>query len=101
MDTGTAYGRPPPSYHKELTEEEHQKYPGDYEAQTSQGKITFHSEEHFATSDKGIALLRRFLEQQLSMIAEGGDQACVALNEQDAYVRLEAGQELVDATRAA
>lgn len=85
----------------DLTEEEHQKYPGDYEAQVSQGRITAHSEEHFATSDKGIALLRRFLEQQLKLIAEGGDPACVAFNEQDAYVKLEAGQEIVDAVRAA
>lgn len=85
----------------DLTEEEHQKYPGDYEAQVSQGRITFHSEEHFATSDKGIALLRRFLEQQLKLIAEGGDPACVAFTEQDATIRLEAGQELVDAAQAA
>jgi len=85
----------------DLSEEEHQKYPGDYEAQVSQGKITLHSEEHFATSDKGIALLRRFLEQQLKLIAEGGDPACVAFSEQDAYVKLEAGQEIVDAARAA
>ena len=85
----------------DLTEEEHQKYPGDYEAQTSQGKITAHSEEHFATSDKGIALLRRFLEQQLKLIADGGDPACVAFNEQDATIRLEAGQEIVDAAKAA
>jgi len=85
----------------DLTEEEHQKFPGDYEAQVSQGRITFHSEEHFATSDKGIALLRRFLEQQLKLIAEGGDPACVAFNEQDAYLRLEAGQEIVEASQAA
>lgn len=85
----------------DLTEEEHQKYPGDYEAQVSQGRITFHSEEHFATSDKGIALLRRFLEQQLKLIAGGGDPACVAFSEQDATIRLEAGQEIVDAAKAA
>ena len=87
-------------YWWELTEEEHQKHPGDYEAQTSQGRITFHSEEHFATSDKGIALLRRFLEQQLKAVAEGKDPACVAFSDKDAYVNLEAGQEIVDAARA-
>src|SRR5258706_4344483 len=48
----------------ELTAEEHQLHPGDYEAQTSQGAITYHSEERLATSDKGIAQLRRFLEKQ-------------------------------------
>ena len=49
----------------ELSEEEHQRFPGDYETQTSQGSTAHHSEEHLATSDKGIALLRRFLEKQV------------------------------------
>ena len=78
----------------ELSAEEHQRHPGDYEAQTSQGAITLHSEERLATSDKGVAQLRRFLEQQLRTVADGGDPACVAFNEKDAYVRLDAGQEL-------
>jgi hypothetical protein len=85
----------------ELTEEEHQKFPGDYEAQTGQGEITFHSEEHFGTTDKGIAFLRRFMEQQLKAIAEGRDPAGVAFGEQEAYVRLDAGQELAEGARAA
>jgi nitrite reductase/ring-hydroxylating ferredoxin subunit len=85
----------------ELTEEEHQRFPGDFEAQTGQGPITLHSEEHFATSDKGVALLRRFLEQQLKQVAEGGDPACVAFDETSAYVRFEAGNYLADSAAAA
>jgi len=85
----------------ELTEEEHRQFPGDYEAQTGQGPITFHSEEHLAASDKGIALLRRFLETQLKIVAEGGDPAAVAFDESGAYVRFDAGNYLVDAARAA
>lgn len=81
----------------ELTEEEHQRFPGDYEAQTGQGPITLHSEEHFATSDKGIALLRRFLEQQLQKVAEGGDPAGVSFDRSDALVHLEAGNYIDDA----
>jgi phenylpropionate dioxygenase-like ring-hydroxylating dioxygenase large terminal subunit len=81
----------------DLTEAEHQKHPGDYEAQTSQGPITLHSEEHLSGSDGGVARLRRFLEGQLAIVAGGGDPACVAFNEKDAYVRLEAGQSLEDA----
>jgi phenylpropionate dioxygenase-like ring-hydroxylating dioxygenase large terminal subunit len=73
----------------ELTPEEHRQFPGDYEAQTGQGKITFHSEEHLAPSDKGIALLRRFAEQQLKAMAEGRDPAGVART--DALVEFEAG----------
>jgi phenylpropionate dioxygenase-like ring-hydroxylating dioxygenase large terminal subunit len=76
----------------ELSEAEHRQFPGDYEAQTGQGAITFHSEEHLVTSDKGVALLRRFIEKQLKVIADGGDPAGVAFDERDAYVRLEAGQ---------
>ncbi len=85
----------------ELTPEEHRQHPGDYEAQTGQGPITLHSEEHLARSDLGIAQLRRFLERQLAAVAAGGDPACVAFAEQEAYVRLEAGQELLEGTRAA
>lgn len=81
----------------DLTEEEHQRFPGDYEAQVGQGPITWHSDEHLAGSDGGIARLRRFLEQQLKTVAAGGDPACVAFTEEDAYIRLEAGQVLVDA----
>jgi nitrite reductase/ring-hydroxylating ferredoxin subunit len=86
---------------RELTEEEHQRFPGDHEAQTGQGPITFHSEEHFATSDKGIALLRRFLELQLKKLAEGGDPACVAFDEKSAYLRFEAGNFLADSDSTA
>ena len=85
----------------ELSEEEHQRFPGDYEAQTGQGPVTFHSEEHLATSDKGVALLRRFLEQQLAAVAAGRDPAGVAFGAAEAYVRLDAGNYLVDAAQAA
>ena len=85
----------------DLTEAEHQRFPGDFEAQTGQGPITLHSEEHFATSDKGVALLRRFLEQQLKKVAEGADPACVAFDETGAYVRFEAGNYLADSAAAA
>lgn len=80
----------------ELSEEEHQRFPGDYEAQTGQGPISLHSEEHFAGSDKGIALLRRFLAQQLKKVAAGGDPACVAFDEPGAYLHFEAGNYLAD-----
>ena len=77
---------------EELTPAEHREFPGDYEAQTGQGEITFHSEEHLATSDKGIAFLRRFMEKQLSLVAAGGDPAGV----RDEYVRFDAGNYLIE-----
>ena len=75
----------------ELTEAEHRDFPGDYEAQTGQGAITLHSEEHLATSDKGIALLRRFMEKQLAAVAEGKDPAGTAFTDGGALVRFAAG----------
>ena len=62
---------------EELTEAEHQQYPGDYEAMVSQGAIASHSEEHLATSDRGIVLLRRLLEQQLRTVAGPGQELTV------------------------
>ena len=57
----------------ELSDEEHQRYPGDYEAQVSQGNITLHSEEHLASSDKGVALFRRKFRQAITDVANGKD----------------------------
>jgi phenylpropionate dioxygenase-like ring-hydroxylating dioxygenase large terminal subunit len=65
----------------ELTPDEHQKFPGDYEAQGSQGPITLHSEEHLATTDQGVVLLRRMFQRQLKVIAEGGDPVGVGFDE--------------------
>jgi len=71
----------------ELTEAEHREFPGDYEAQVSQGAIAAHSAEHLRTSDRGVALLRRFLRAQLHRVAEGADPACVARGDADATLR--------------
>ena len=57
----------------EMTMEEHQDIPGDYEAQAGQGPISLHSEEHLATSDRGVAMQRRMIEQQIKKVMDGGD----------------------------
>ena len=57
----------------EMTEDERRSAPGDWEAQVGQGPITFHSEEHLETSDKGVVMVRRLLQRQLETIAAGGD----------------------------
>ena len=80
----------------ELTPEEHQRIPGDVEAQVGQGPITFHSEEHLMSSDQGVSMLRILLQRQLDTIAQGGDPAGVAFKEADAYVKFDAGQFLDD-----
>ena len=79
---------------RELTEEEHQRFPGDWEAQVGQGPISAHSEEHLRTSDRGIVLLRRLLERQVDAVAKGEEPLGVHYDASSAYVRLEAGQHL-------
>ncbi|MEM7019237.1 MAG: Rieske 2Fe-2S domain-containing protein [Pseudomonadota bacterium] len=57
----------------ELDEEGHQRFPGDYEAQVSQGEVTLHSEEHLATSDRGLVMFRRQFKQLVEDVANGDD----------------------------
>lgn len=65
---------------EELTDEEHQQFPGDYEAQVSQGDVAKHSEEHLASTDRGVVMLRRFLQQQLDAVKDGKDPAGVSFD---------------------
>ena len=81
---------------EELTEEEHQRFPGDYEAQVHQGTIAWHSEEHLATSDRGIVMLRRLLQKQLDAIREGADPAGVSFDPDAPPVRFSAGNFLME-----
>ena len=80
---------------EELTEEEHQQFPGDYEAMVSQGAIAYHSEEHLATSDIGIVKLRRLLQQQIQRIKDGLDPAGVSFDVNSAPVKFSAGNFLM------
>ena len=70
----------------ELSEAEHQQFPGDYEAQVSQGPISIHSEENLSTTDRGIAMLRRYLLRQVNAVRNG---------EHPAGVQFEPGSETV------
>lgn len=79
----------------EMTEAEHREFPNDVEAMVSQGVIARHSEEHLATSDKGIVMLRRLLEQQLAALREGRDPAGVSFDAAAAPVKFEAGNWLL------
>jgi nitrite reductase/ring-hydroxylating ferredoxin subunit len=65
---------------EELTDEEHRQFPGDYEAMVSQGPIARHSEEHLATTDRGIIMLRRLLQKQVAAVKEGRDPAGVSFD---------------------
>jgi nitrite reductase/ring-hydroxylating ferredoxin subunit len=79
----------------ELDSEEHQRFPGDYEAQVGQGPITLHSEERLSSTDRGVSMVRRLFKQQVRIVAEGGDPVGVEFDESNALVRVEAGNYLV------
>ncbi|MGW2888038.1 Rieske 2Fe-2S domain-containing protein [Streptomyces griseoruber] len=65
----------------ELTEDERQRFPGDGEAQQSQGPITLHSEETLAPSDRGVVMLRRMLRTIVDDVEAGRDPQGVSLDE--------------------
>jgi phenylpropionate dioxygenase-like ring-hydroxylating dioxygenase large terminal subunit len=75
----------------ELSEQEHQKMPGDYETQVSQGAITFHSEEHLNSSDRGISMLRKVYRDQLEAVAAGKDPVGVTFDPEKMLVHIDAG----------
>jgi phenylpropionate dioxygenase-like ring-hydroxylating dioxygenase large terminal subunit len=75
----------------ELSDDEHQRFPGDFEAQQSQRQIPHHSEEHLAGSDRGVLMLRRFLLAQIDIVEAGGDPAGVAFDESQAMVEVGSG----------
>jgi len=75
----------------EMSEEEHQRVPGDFEAQSGQGAISLHSEEHLVTSDRGIMMQRRLLEKQMEVVAQGGDPVGVQFDPAKAVVKVRSG----------
>ncbi|SEC99977.1 Rieske [2Fe-2S] domain-containing protein [Rhizobiales bacterium GAS191] len=81
----------------DMTEEEHQRFPGDYEAQVGQGPVTLHSEEHFGQSDRGILMVRRMLQAELEAVASGRDPIGVSFDAKAPSVVFEAGNFMHDA----
>jgi hypothetical protein len=81
----------------DMTEEEHQRFPGDYEAQVGQGPMTLHSEEHFGQSDRGILMVRKMLTDQLERLSAGGDPLGVSFDAKAAPVEFEAGNYMREA----
>ena len=75
----------------ELTDEEHQRYPGDYEAQVGQGAVTLHGDERLASSDRGVSMVRRLWKEQLDVVHDGGDPVGVSFDTDSPPVELVAG----------
>jgi hypothetical protein len=70
----------------DMTAEEHQRHPGDYEAQ-----------EHLAQSDRGILMIRRMLQDQLEALAAGRAPIGVSFETNAAPIVFEAGNYLGEA----
>ena len=85
----------------QLDDEGHQRFPGDYEAQVGQGRITLHSEEQLAGSDRGVGMFRALYKRAIRAVAEGLDPQCVARTDDAALVRLQAGNYLVQPSTTA
>jgi nitrite reductase/ring-hydroxylating ferredoxin subunit len=75
----------------QMSLEERQDIPGDYEAQAGQGPISLHSEEHLTSSDRGVIMLRRLLKQQINIVREGGDPAGAVFDPAFERIRVPSG----------
>jgi len=80
---------------REMSDEERREKPGDWEAQTGQGPITLHSEEHLVTSDRGVVMVRKLFMKQLEALKRGEDPLNVSFDEQAVPIKLRAGNWLM------
>jgi len=97
LASGDAGFGPKKLWWHQMTLEDHQRNPLDYEAQASQGKISFHSQEHLAMSDVGVSMHRKLFRQQCELVAKGSDPIGVAFTEDKRTVKIEARSWMVPA----
>lgn len=86
---------------EDLSEAEHRRMPGDFEAQVGQGSISVHAEEHLVLSDRGIIMLRRKWRKQLQLVEDGGDPVGVVRGEPETAVETIAGNFIREAAALA
>jgi nitrite reductase/ring-hydroxylating ferredoxin subunit len=84
----------------EMTADERQDAPNDYEPQASTGVLSLHSEEHLGITDRGIVMMRRALREQIGVVADGGDPVNVSFDPAAPVVAVDAGQFFRPATTA-
>src|SRR5439155_2894170 len=53
--------------------EERQRFPADFDAQSSQREIAVHALEHLASTDRGVIMLRRIVREGIQAVARGED----------------------------
>jgi phenylpropionate dioxygenase-like ring-hydroxylating dioxygenase large terminal subunit len=52
---------------------ERQRFPADFDAQSSQRRIAVHALEHLASTDRGVVMLRRIVRDGVRAVARGED----------------------------
>ena len=75
----------------EMTDDEHQRFPTDWEAMCGQGSIEEHLDENLETSDRGIVQLRKMLSQQIEIVRDGGDPMGVTFDVAQRVFKTDAG----------
>jgi len=78
-------------YWSELTEEEHRDFPGDAEAQVSQGSQPRHGEWHLAMSDRGVSMVQRMLKAEVQKVQQGQDPIGVTFDENAPVIQVKSG----------
>lgn len=80
---------------KHETYEDMQREPDDCQAQVSQRPIAVHAKEHLATTDRGIVMYRRLLENALKDLEQGKDPKGIIRDPQKRRIHVEAGNQIV------
>ncbi|MEO6652960.1 MAG: Rieske 2Fe-2S domain-containing protein [Ilumatobacteraceae bacterium] len=81
----------------DLTDAEHQRYPGDFETQVGQGPITLHTEERLSSTDRGVSMVRRQYKEQVRRVVDGLDPVGVSFDPSNALQTVVAGNYIVGA----
>jgi phenylpropionate dioxygenase-like ring-hydroxylating dioxygenase large terminal subunit len=83
-------------YWWELTEEEHQRMPGDNEAITSQRPIAVQALDHLGQSDRGVIMVRNMLKREIAKMRQGQDPLGIIRDSTHDLVRTRAGNYVVE-----
>lgn len=78
-------------YWSELTEEERQAFPGDAEAQMSQGTQPRHGEWHLAMSDRGVSMVQRMLKAEVQKVQQGENPIGVTFDANAPAIQVKSG----------
>lgn len=82
---------------KHETYEDTQREPDDLQAQVSQRPIAVHAKEHLATTDRGIVMYRRMLQNALNALQKGSDPKGIIRNPDKREIRVVAGNQIIKA----